>query len=173
MIKPFCNITTLPLMESRTNEREMWFETIVGKDLFEFICGEYIDYGSQRVVFDYKLDRTCVVKLQSENGFQNAMEWELWHDSKGTDARKWLAPCVQISPNGIWLIQKKTSTLLYNKLPKKMPKFLADFNPDNFGMYAGRVVCHDYGKNLCAYEAIKRGEQVVDWSEHKKLDPTD
>ena len=75
------------------------------------------------------------------------MEWEVWLSTEeGSEAEKWLAPCICISPTGRFLIQQRTQPLL--KYPDKIPSFLADTKPENFGSYEGRVVTHDYGTTL-------------------------
>ena len=58
---------------------------------------------------------------------------------------KWFAPCVDISPSGHFLIQKKCKPLIDIKcLPKNIPGFFTDVHWNNFGMLNGKFVCFDY-----------------------------
>lgn len=152
-------------MTDRQKIREALFETFTGKELFEFVCGEIVGYGIHRVVFDYRPDPTCVIKYQNIPGFQNAKEWELWSGLFGNDAiREWLAPCVSISENGIWLVQKKTKPVAdAGRFPKEVPRFMTDLKYANFGMYQGRVVSHDYANHLCINYAISRKMKKAVW----------
>ena len=43
------------------------------------------------------------------------------------------------------MLQKKTEPLRAEEIPGRVPKFLADLKPSNFGWLNDRVVCHDYG----------------------------
>jgi hypothetical protein len=77
-----------------------------------------------------------------------------------------LAPSLAISPDGRWLIQKKTHSV--TKWPKKVPRLiLNDTHKGNFGMIGKQFVCHDYAymklinrknKNLLKMKKVKWGD---------------
>ena len=155
-------------MKIRRHYREKFFESMISKDLFQFICGDFIGEGIERVVFEYKIDPSCVIKMQKEEGmYQNITEWDLWSDVQFCeDTLKWLAPCLQISPCGLWLIQKKTKPVPKNfEYPKKIPQFLTDLSKSNFGMYKGQLVSHDYARNLCSNHAMTNKMRIAKWGE--------
>jgi hypothetical protein len=50
-----------------------------------------------------------------------------------------------MSPDGRLLMQKRVDPLpLGYDLPGKMPAFLCDFKPSNYGLLNGHIVCVDY-----------------------------
>jgi len=151
-------------MDERIALREEYFESMIGKELFNFVCGDYLGEGIQRTVFEYNPDPSCVVKIQANCGFQNVKEWELWRSIQFHDNAKWLAPCVEISSNGLLLIQKKTKEIPDNfKMPKSMPRFLTDTKYENWGIFKGRLVCHDYGLTLCENYAMDKRKKKAEW----------
>lgn len=135
----------------------------VARDLFHLICGEPIGFGVGRIVFEHAIDKTCVVKFENTAGsFQNIHEWDLWkqHSRAHTSTAKWLAPCVSLSGNGIILVQKKTKKVPWEfTLPKMVPNILNnDLKRDNWGLYKGTLVCHDYGRHDAVhYSSKERG----------------
>lgn len=153
------------MSRERTAVREAYFETLTGKELFEFICGDLLGWGIHRTVFVYKPDPTCVIKFQNAPGFQNAKEWELWNDVKHEPfIHRWLAPCVSISENGIWLVQKRTKPLPENyKLPERVPRFMTDLKRQNFGIFERCLVTHDYANHLCVNYALSKATKKADW----------
>lgn len=152
-------------MENKLRIREQMFETMAGKELFEFTCGELLGYGIHRAVFVYNPDPTCVIKYQYVPSFQNVREWDLWNDLEHNDEiRKWLAPCVRISENGIWLVQKRTKLVPKGyKMPERVPRFMTDIKQANFGIYKGRLVSHDYANHLCVNYAISKAMKKAEW----------
>lgn len=136
------------------------------EDGFNLLCGERIASGMTRHVYDCNVDKSLVVKVESaevRTHFQNLMEWFVWRAVCGTAYEKWFAPVVEISPNGRLLLMKRTKPA--STLPDKMPAFLADFKPSNFGLYQGRLVCHDYGSNLLMQEGLSKRMRKVDWGD--------
>lgn len=122
------------------------------KEFAHLMLGEKrIGYGMSRVVYDHPHDPTKVIKVEAEGRFfQNVMEWEIWREwSHDDDVAKWLAPCHQISASGRFLIQAKAFDCRPEDIPKKLPRFLTDHKPDNFGVMGfgkkKRVVSRDYG----------------------------
>lgn len=114
--------------------------------LLRMVLGEELGQGMGRVVFDCGINPRYVVKIENGIGsHQNVMEWELWESLKETSYARWLAPCERISIDGGFLLQRKTEPLPEKMRPKRLPAWLCDLKPENFGLLEGRVVCHDYG----------------------------
>lgn len=110
--------------------------------------GRILGNGEYRVVFAYNehpYDK--VIKVESEGGkFANILEWEFWQQvQKYPTQSKWFAPCYRIASNGSVLIQARTEPIPESMLPKKIPAFMWDVKPSNWGLWKGRPVCHDYG----------------------------
>lgn len=137
------------------------FPGVLGAELFDHVVGDMLGEGVDRTVFEYMPDKTCVIKFSvRRGGFQNINEWDLWTQhkaGKGTSTCKWLAPCVSISHSGNVLIQKRTKPVPFTwKLPNTVPNILtADMKRENWGIYKGRLVCHDYGRHNAVFYASK------------------
>lgn len=125
-------------------------ELSVMRECAALLCGERINWGQFRTVFECALDPDWVVKVEDGAGnFQNVLEWEAWQEFKDDKAiGKWLAPCHYISPTGIVLIQSKTMTMAESEYPKKVPAVFTDLKLQNWGRLPNtqRAVCHDYAK---------------------------
>ena len=121
--------------------------TPVQNEMNDLFVGKEIARGTYRTVFQNALNDDLVVKIDTGTSktFCNVIEWEMWHELKKSKWAQWLAPCVAISYSGSVLIQKKTTPL--RRMPLRLPSFFSDVKSENFGMYRGRVVCHDYGNN--------------------------
>ena len=121
----------------------------------DMLCGDLINEGCSRVVYECDYDKSCVVKIHKDVDrlpSDNILEWELWQMVKGmsNEVQKWFAPCVRISENGRILIQKKTTPLKdkqWNSLIE-IPTFLSDIKRSNFGKYKGHICMHDYAFTL-------------------------
>lgn len=124
------------------------------KEMSHLLLGDCVGEGSSRTVMDLTLDPSVVVKIeQRSDTFQNVSEWRIWSDFKyAKDVSKWLAPCYGISHNGNFLLMAKTEPLPKNRIPKKLPRFLTDLKPENFGLLNNKVVCHDYGYVIMTLE---------------------
>jgi hypothetical protein len=116
----------------------------------DMYIGGKLGEGVYRTV--YALGPEEVVKFESNAGnFCNIKEWELWRQIKDCKRQaRWFAPCIHISPSGQALVQVRTEVLtkrfqVERILPKKVPSFLWDLKPENWGVLKGKVVCHDYG----------------------------
>jgi hypothetical protein len=127
-------------------------------DLKDIFCGELLGEGMNRKVYRYRGDSTLVIKIETTHrSFQNVREWMIWNDfAHVPEVKKWLAPCVDISPCGIVLIQKFVDDIRGHELPKKMPKFLTDLKPANYGIFQKRVVCRDYGTAVLGLHTVMR-----------------
>jgi len=133
------------------------------KEAFNLLCNDRIGGGIARQVWNSLLLPNSVVKVEENGGsFQNVMEWETWKRVKGTPAEKWFAPCEWISPNGSILIMAKT--MQPHEYPEQMPIFLCDFKRTNYGVYDGRLVCHDYGLNFSMeYGLFTKRMKKAEW----------
>jgi hypothetical protein len=121
--------------------------TVSARDLAFLFVGKMISYGQNRYVYEHEFDSSLVLKYEPQGDeFQNVLEWRIW---KAVEESKtlgpWFAPCVALSPNGVWLIQKKIRIIPKEKYPKKIPDFIGDTSYLNFGMLGRRFVCCDYG----------------------------
>lgn len=111
--------------------------------LFEFMAGREIGRGDHRTVYAFKPNTNLVLKYEHNPGRCNAMEYEFFRAAIGSEAEKWLAPVIDISPCSRWLLMARTEPVL--NYPDRIPVFLNDMNRANYGLYEGRFVCHDYG----------------------------
>jgi hypothetical protein len=137
----------------------------VTQDALRFICGDKISEGQYRAVFDCDLFKGYVVKV-SYTPFANITEFEVWQAVKGTPHAKWFAPCLNISPCGHFLIQKKVRAISdKDKLPKKLPNVFTDIKKTNFGFIGKQLVCHDYQMLCRAIDASFLTNYVVEWKE--------
>lgn len=123
-------------------------------DFWKLIAGDLIGEGVYRRTFECKLDPSLVIKVETSTGtFCNIQEWTTWDNwSRCLSVADWLAPCVSISPNGLFLLQRKTTPLDLKKLPTRLPAFLTDRKTANYGMLGKRLVCHDYAFTLATYK---------------------
>lgn len=116
------------------------------RDTAGLFFGKILGSGMSRIVYQHIGDPTLVLKVESGgNRFQNVLEWEVWQTVKDTKFAKWFAPCIDISANGIILVQKKADIIPKNQYPKKIPRFFMDTKYENFGMIGKQFVCFDYG----------------------------
>jgi len=119
---------------------------LAADDLANLVIGDFVASGQTRDVYVWRPDPSCVVKVQRFGApwFQNITEYETWHAARGTPAEKWLAPVCWCSRSGHILVQKRTYPT-DKPLPRSIPKFLEDSKRSNWGLWDGRMVCHDYG----------------------------
>lgn len=114
-------------------------------EFMRIFLGVRIANGADRAVYDLRYSPKYVAKVEGESrSFHNAIEWQIWQRLEGSPLAKWLAPCLDISPCGSILIQRKTTPIARG--PDRLPSFLGDVKLENFGLLDGRVVCHDYSR---------------------------
>lgn len=135
-------------------------------DLVDLVAGEQLGAGAYRKTYVFRHDPTCVIKRSTRDHHgHNILEYHFW-DAIQSDKElsKWFAPCVRISDLGLWLIQKRTEIISKEQLPKKVPYILTDLKRENWGLYEGRPVCHDYG-NIIIRAATAAGKRmrVANW----------
>lgn len=135
----------------------------LGRDFFNLMCGDLIGEGQYRKVYEFKQNPKFVIKMEdTAYSFSNIREWDLWLNAECLpEARKWLAPCSTISPNGIFLIQERTTPA--RRFPDKLPVWLTDIKRNNFGMLGGKFVAHDYGNNLVCNSGLTKRLKKVTW----------
>lgn len=125
-----------------------YFDNILGfRELESLLCGNIINTGAARRVYECRLNAEWVIKREISATSQNVVEAEIW-SYLGDDPKigKWLAPVHFISPCGLYLIQSRTHPVREGERPKRLPAFLdCDLKLDNFGWLGDRLVCHDYG----------------------------
>lgn len=140
------------------------FTGTIKHDLFYLTCGKQLGAGSVREVYECNFDPSIVLKFEEAGGsFQNVIEWNVWERIQCTNLAKWFAPCVDISSNGSILLMKKTESIREAELPERIPNFLTDLKPSNWGMYNGHPVVHDYGLNLLMEKGMTKRMVKVDW----------
>lgn len=123
---------------------------------FNVFLGDKLGEGIHRIVFECAIDPTLVVKVEFDErmNFSNAAEWKNWNESRYYQPMAdWLAPCVRISPCGRVLLQKRIIPMREDELPDKVPSFLTDLKPGNFGWYENRVVACDYSTLITSANA--------------------
>ncbi len=111
--------------------------------------GKKLGLGHRREVYELKIDNTKVVKYDYDGGRANFSEWNTWENVQNWTGdlkkyKEWLCPCRWISPDGTFMIVDKVEPLPKSRIPKKVPSFLTDHKPDNFGLLNNKVVCIDY-----------------------------
>lgn len=133
-------------------------------ELLHFVAGEALGADMTREVYAHPQNPDWVIKIENKVAtFQNVKEWEFWKEyNRHATIAKWLAPCHFISESGSFLIQSRTRPLVAKELPKRLPTFLTDHKPENFGMLNGRVVCHDYGFTFLSAETKLRNWRAYD-----------
>ena len=136
------------------------------EDAFNLLCGEKIGSGIHRDVFECRLRPDLVVKVEQERDwryFSNVHEMKFWSDNRDFKrVSDWLAPCEYMSPDGRILLQKKVRIAqLTDDLPEKLPAFLTDIKPENFGHLNGNLVCIDYAFTI---DNPKINLRKVDWT---------
>lgn len=141
----------------------------VKRDLLWLVCGSLLGYGTARAVFVNRLNEQQVIKVTTgdDDAFQNVAEWQVWNELKDTPMARWLAPCIEISGNGLILLQRRTEPLAACHAPKRVPVWLSDLKLSNFGLIGRQFVCHDYGlpiirNHLGHFKAMRRAKWRTD-----------
>ena len=118
------------------------------EDLKDLLLGQDLGIGIHRVVGVYKPDPTLVIKCAIEYPNINVLEDEVWMAVKDTSISKWFAPCVAISPCGMFLLQKRAEMRPRSEYPKLVPNFFTDLKYANYGWINGQLVCVDYASMI-------------------------
>ena len=136
----------------------------IQREFVHSLLGELIGEGIARRVFRFPLIKDCVIKIEDgSRSFQNVIEWEAWERVRGTSVERWFAPCEWISSCGSVLLMKRTTPAYEKDLPGRLPVFLTDTKRSNYGMYKGRLVCHDYGTHILIERGMSKATRKVEW----------
>lgn len=130
-----------------------WFNEAEANDLWRLLTGKCLGEGCYRKVFEFRYDPSLVIKVEQEEGcFHNVREWDAWQTLEHAPKwRRWLAPCVAISPRGNFLLQRRTTPVAMKDMPRLVPAFFTDKKVGNWGRLNGRIVCHDYANSTVDY----------------------
>lgn len=124
-----------------------WLQKDAAEDLLNLVTGTQIGWGQYRRVYEHAFDKKLVIKQDSGQNFSNINEWQVWNEFKDEPLGKWLAPVLFCSARGLWIVMAKTRPIPIGKFPKRIPALFSDIKPENWGMFRGRPVCHDYGNH--------------------------
>ncbi len=131
------------------------------EDLKDLLFGQFLGSGIHRKVGVFLPDTSLVIKCALETPNINILEDEIWMMVKDTNIAKWFAPCISISPCGMFLLQKRVETRPRNEYPKEIPSFFGDCKYSNFGWLDGKFVCCDYAGFICSSMVHKWSERMV------------
>lgn len=137
---------------------------------------QVIGRGASRTVYQDKRYPHQVIKVDRRNGQRNRREWFVWKTANPTE-RLWLAPCIEISADGLYLTMLKGDPVSRNEVPDKaqVPERLhkADVWPRQTNghhtvqenwvrMKDGRIVICDYEYAYNAYkETIMTNDEYI------------
>ena len=158
---PILNGSGYPISKARAVTEE-WFP----HELLGTLLEDQLGAGVSREVFSIFGSETLVAKIERPGlaHWANIMEFTNWNRVKETWLEPWFAPCRALSLGGALLIQARTTPIPYSMLPEKIPAIFDDLKPENFGLYEGRVVCHDYAiTSLVETGARSKAMQKSGW----------
>ncbi len=127
----------------------------------EELLGKKIGKGIRRDLFEHKKDDSLVIKaLINKTDNHNILEMENWKNAD-EETRQFLVPCIEITYDGVYLVQKKGSPItsdgefLYRKdLPpgflRKIKEYTkrGKFKKKNFVYIDGCIKICDYGEEF-------------------------
>ena len=130
---------------------------------YRSLLGEVIGIGSNRTVHRHLNNNDFVIKVQRPKTLKknkvlnNIMEWSIWEQYSNTKYEKLFCPCIEISEDGIYLIQRyakvlspgkhlKRSRSQWNQLPSLIKNYPDSRWYNNWGMLEDRYVIIDYGR---------------------------
>lgn len=132
----------------------MSYEQATHLDAFNLLCGKLIGEGVHRNVFDCRIRDDLVVKVEKIDPMfrymANYQEMKFWSENQYAEkVKRWLAPCVFLSPDCRILLMKKVNAIRPDeRLPDQLPSFLTDIKRENFGWLDGKLVCIDYAMTI-------------------------
>ena len=141
---------------------------IVSLEMCDMFLGDLLGYGISRYVFDFKMDKRWVVKVDCSDRNANVIENNIFVEAMQYDKRllRWFAPCGQMSRCGRVMLQRKCTMPKQSQYPKNIPDFFVDTKYQNWGLLNGKVVCFDYAGTILSklgnYKMIP-----ADWWSHK------
>ena len=127
------------------------------------LLGNIVGVGSNRVVYENLNDSNSVIKVQrpktlkKNNTLSNVIEWNIWNRYKNTELEKIFCPCIDISDDGVYLLQTRVEILepgkhlkrsrkIWNKLPQDIKNLPDSRWYKNWGRLLGNYVIVDYGR---------------------------
>lgn len=116
---------------------------------FKDNIGNIIGFGLKIKVYEKLNDEDVVIKVViDKNNKDNIEEWLCWNLAKELGEEHWLAPCLDISKSGNYLIQKRGEPVLPKDVPKDIPDWLKiDYQSSNqWVRINGNIVNCDYGQ---------------------------
>lgn len=148
------------------------FNNTTSRDFQNFMIGSEIGHGLSRTVYEFLPNKDWVLKVETKSSsFQNVLEWETWREFEHEDnsiVRDWLAPCIDISPCGIFMLQERTYKP--KEYPDKIPTWLFDRKFSNFGVLKnGKFVSHDYATNGLQLKGPSKRFVNANWWEWENL----
>lgn len=122
------------------------FDLAMADEILKSLIGYRIGRGVSREVFEMSHNPDLVLKIEnmSKGWFANIAEYQTWNSVKGTPYERWFAPVHSLTVGGLMLVQSKTKPPAVRDLPAEIPAVFSDVGMKNFGMFEGRLVCHDY-----------------------------
>ena len=138
------------------------------EDLKELLLGELLGEGIYRKVGVFTPDKTLVIKCAVSEPQKNILEYEMWDTVEDTAYAKWFAPCVDISPCGMFLLQKRVEHRPRAEYPDKVPAFFTDMKYKNYGWIGKQLVCCDYSGLLMLIQrngGLNSRMKKADWWE--------
>lgn len=125
---------------------ERYYEAKLGK-LLRDLCGKKIGSGCSRDVYELKLNKRYVVKVERgafPNG--NFTEYHIWSEiSEYKKLNKYFAPIIFANEDYRIMIMRRIRFGRKKDLPKKVPHFFFDMHGGNYGWIGKQFVCCDYG----------------------------
>lgn len=127
--------------------------------------GELLGSGIYRDVYSITGSNQYVLKICNKPGdFSNVTEWEVFNFVNATPHHRLLAPCFSISPDAQFLIMGRTFPIKDVKdLPSRVPAWMTDLKPQNWGRRGDKVVCHDYATNLVLNQCVLSATKPARW----------
>ena len=143
------------------------------RTLKKLLCGKYIGSGQFRDVYLLKDNPRYVVKIDKGDelaAFPNVTEWRNFVNYESyKPIGRWLAPCIAINKSGSILIQARVTKA--KKYPRRIPACFIDTKKENFGIYKGRFVCHDY--SFLSFKQVSLDLEQVEWWSIKDVEKTE
>ena len=135
---------------------------IVALELCDFLLGDFLGQGISRYVFESKLNKKQVIKIDCSPHNDNVLEWNVWnHVMYVPKLAKHFAPCHSISRCGRILVQSKCITgVPYDEYPKMVPEFMADLKYTNWGRIGKNIVCFDYASVIITSMGSNKTKKV-------------
>ncbi len=133
-------------------ERDLFYED---DTRFKLKCGKKIGTGSTRIVYEH-IDNNDLVIKKNKGDRHNMCEFLCWELAKKMKLDHWLAPCVDISKSGNYLIQKRGQPIMDKDIPQNIPEWLKieDRNKKQWVKINNNIVKCDYGSS--EYKNLKQ-----------------